>query len=69
MAKSVAADAARHVTAAAIQLHGGIGFTWEADLHWLFKRAHATSAQLLDARSHRIRVARVAAEAEAPAIA
>lgn len=39
LAKTAATDAGREVTGAAIQAHGGIGFTWEADLHWLFKRA------------------------------
>jgi len=33
VAKSAASDAGRDVTAAAIQLHGGIGLTWEADVH------------------------------------
>ena len=37
--------AARRSTASAIQAHGGIGFTWEADVHWMYKRAQ------LDARS------------------
>jgi len=39
MAKATASDAGRTVTASAIQAHGGIGFTWEADVHWLYKRA------------------------------
>ena len=38
-AKAYAGDAARLVTAEAIQMHGGIGFTWELDLHFYFKRA------------------------------
>jgi alkylation response protein AidB-like acyl-CoA dehydrogenase len=38
-AKAYAGDAARLVTAEAIQMHGGIGFTWELDLHFFFKRA------------------------------
>ena len=46
MAKAAASDAGREVTAAAIQLHGGIGFTWEADVHWLFKRAQLDAALL-----------------------
>ena len=41
MAKLVAADVAFEVTAAAIQLHGGIGFTWEHDAHRYLKRATA----------------------------
>jgi alkylation response protein AidB-like acyl-CoA dehydrogenase len=42
MAKLVAADAAATVTAESIQLHGGIGFTWEHDAHRFFKRATVT---------------------------
>jgi alkylation response protein AidB-like acyl-CoA dehydrogenase len=38
-AKAYAGDAARHVCGEAIQMHGGIGFTWELDLHFYFKRA------------------------------
>ena len=42
LAKLVAADAAYGVTAESIQLHGGIGFTWEHDAHRYFKRATVT---------------------------
>ena len=56
MAKASASEAGRAVTAAAIQLHGGIGFTWEADVHWLFKRAQLDSAQLGGASVHRARI-------------
>jgi alkylation response protein AidB-like acyl-CoA dehydrogenase len=38
-AKAYAGDAARLVCGEAIQMHGGIGFTWELDLHFFFKRA------------------------------
>ena len=38
-----------------IQVHGGIGFTWEADAHWLFKRAQMDSALLGGAGTHRAR--------------
>jgi alkylation response protein AidB-like acyl-CoA dehydrogenase len=38
-AKAYAGDAARLVCGSAIQLHGGIGFTWELDLHFFLKRA------------------------------
>lgn len=62
LAKAAAADAGRHVTAAAIQLHGGIGFTWEADVHWLYKRAQLDAALLAPAAWHRARIARLAAE-------
>src|SRR3954451_2808738 len=60
MAKATASDAGRSVTADAIQLHGGIGFTWEADLHWLFKRAQLDSRFLGGAGTHRARIARLA---------
>jgi alkylation response protein AidB-like acyl-CoA dehydrogenase len=46
LAKYVSSEAAVEVTGSAIQAHGGIGFTWEADVHWWYKRAHL-SAQLL----------------------
>lgn len=41
LAKLVACDAAFDITAAGIQLHGGIGFTWEHSAHRYFKRATA----------------------------
>ena len=37
--QKVARAAARLVCAEAVQMHGGIGFTWELDLHFYFKRA------------------------------
>jgi alkylation response protein AidB-like acyl-CoA dehydrogenase len=42
VAKLVAADAAYRITAESIQLHGGIGFTWEHPAHRYFKRATVT---------------------------
>src|SRR5437763_14207750 len=57
MAKAWSSDAGRAVTGAAIQLHGGIGFTWEADVHWLYKRAQPDSALRGAARAPRARVA------------
>ncbi|HYZ28710.1 MAG TPA: acyl-CoA dehydrogenase family protein, partial [Thermoleophilaceae bacterium] len=39
MAKAYASDAGWDVSANALQVHGGIGFTWEHDLHWFLKRA------------------------------
>jgi alkylation response protein AidB-like acyl-CoA dehydrogenase len=56
MAKAAASDAGRSVTAAAIQLHGGIGFTWEADVHWLYKRAQVDAAYLGGGGAQRARV-------------
>lgn len=61
MAKAAASDAGRSVTAAAIQLHGGIGFTWEAELHWLFKRAQLDAVHLGGAGHHRTRITQLAA--------
>jgi alkylation response protein AidB-like acyl-CoA dehydrogenase len=60
MAKAWSSDAGRSTTAAAIQLHGGIGFTWEADVHWLFKRAQLDAALLGGGATHRARVAALA---------
>jgi alkylation response protein AidB-like acyl-CoA dehydrogenase len=57
MAKAYASDAGWRVTASALQVLGGIGFTWEHDLHFFLKRAR-TDAQLYgSARDHRDRVA------------
>ena len=39
MAKAYASDAGTRVTGASLQVHGGIGFTWEHDLHLWLKRA------------------------------
>ena len=65
-----ASGAGREVTASAIQAHGGIGFTWEADVHWLYKRAQLDSVLLGGAGEHRARLARIAAERlRAPATA
>jgi alkylation response protein AidB-like acyl-CoA dehydrogenase len=61
MAKSYASDAGFRVSASAIQVHGGIGFTWEHDLHFFFKRAKANAHAFGDARWHRERVARLSA--------
>jgi alkylation response protein AidB-like acyl-CoA dehydrogenase len=60
MAKAYASDAGWRVTASALQVHGGIGFTWEHDLHFFLKRARANAAAFGDARWHRERVAALA---------
>jgi alkylation response protein AidB-like acyl-CoA dehydrogenase len=39
IAKAAMGEAAVAITADAIQLHGAVGFTWDADLHLLYKRA------------------------------
>jgi alkylation response protein AidB-like acyl-CoA dehydrogenase len=53
IAKSYVGDASRKVCGEAIQVHGGIGFTWEYDLHMYFKRAKALEAQYGDVEYHR----------------
>ncbi len=62
MAKAAASDAGREVTAGAIQMHGGIGFTWEADVHWLYKRAQIDAVMLGGAGRHRAQLARILAD-------
>ncbi len=62
LAAAAAADGGRETTAGAIQAHGGIGFTWEADVHWLYKRAQLDAALLGGSRRHRAALARIAAE-------
>ncbi len=60
MAKARAGDAAWSVTKASIQVHGGIGFTWEHDLHFLLKRARTDGQLFGTAGTHRERVASLA---------
>jgi alkylation response protein AidB-like acyl-CoA dehydrogenase len=60
MAKSYAGDAGWRVAASALQVHGGIGFTWEHDLHFFLKRATANAHAFGDGRWHRERVAELA---------
>jgi alkylation response protein AidB-like acyl-CoA dehydrogenase len=57
MAKAYASDAGWRVPDASIQVHGGIGFTWEHDLHFFLKRGRANAAMYGDAKWHRERVA------------
>ncbi|MBI4561160.1 MAG: acyl-CoA dehydrogenase family protein [Candidatus Rokubacteria bacterium] len=59
MAKAYVSDAYRKVAAAGIQLHGGIGFTWEHDMHLYFKRAKGSEFTFGDATYHRERVAQL----------
>jgi alkylation response protein AidB-like acyl-CoA dehydrogenase len=59
MAKAAASDMARKVAGTGIQLHGGIGMTWEHDLQLYFKRAKASEVAFGDATWHRERVARL----------
>jgi alkylation response protein AidB-like acyl-CoA dehydrogenase len=67
MAKAYASDAGWRVPDASIQVHGGIGFTWEHDLHFFLKRGKANAAMLGDAKWHRERIAEaVLSETAAP---
>jgi alkylation response protein AidB-like acyl-CoA dehydrogenase len=59
-AKAYASDAGWNVSASALQVHGGIGFTWEHDLHWFLKRAKTDGVLYGSARDHRERVAELA---------
>jgi alkylation response protein AidB-like acyl-CoA dehydrogenase len=59
MAKAYASDAGWRVTASALQVHGGIGFTWEHDLHFFLKRAKTDAHLFGSASEHRERVAQL----------
>jgi len=58
LAKCTASEAFFRAAAESIQIHGGVGFTWEYDLHLYFKRARAGESLLGDPAWHRERVAR-----------
>lgn len=57
LARSVCSDAYLSVAGANIQVHGGIGFTWEHDAHLYFKRAKSTSLLLGSVDAYRDRLA------------
>jgi alkylation response protein AidB-like acyl-CoA dehydrogenase len=57
MAKAWCSDASRRVMAAGLQVHGGIGFTWDHDLHLLLKRAQLDATSFGTATWHRERIA------------
>jgi alkylation response protein AidB-like acyl-CoA dehydrogenase len=57
IAKSYAGDAGRRVPRAALQVHGGVGFTWEHDLHFFLKRGEANAHAYGDGAAQRERVA------------
>jgi alkylation response protein AidB-like acyl-CoA dehydrogenase len=67
MAKAYASDAGWNVTASSLQVHGGIGFTWEHDLHFFLKRAKVDGMLLGSAGEHRERVAELTGLAREPA--
>jgi len=57
MAKAWCSDASRRVMASGLQVHGGIGFTWEHDMHLYLKRAQLDQVSYGDAAFHRDRIA------------
>lgn len=62
VAKAYVSDAAPWVTGQCIQLHGGIGFTWEHEAHLYFKRATMNAALLGDVAFHRERALTLTAQ-------
>ena len=59
IAKAKAADAADAAVSAMIQYHGGIGYTWEHDTHFYFKRSKRLEGAYGDAAQHRERIAQL----------
>jgi alkylation response protein AidB-like acyl-CoA dehydrogenase len=66
IAKAYASNTINDVAGEALQLHGGIGFTWEHDLHLYLRRARANSLLYGDSRYHREVLCSAAAEATSP---
>jgi len=58
LAKAYCSDTFFHCAAESLQIHGGVGFTWEYDVHLYFKRAKSSETFLGDPAYHRERVAR-----------
>jgi alkylation response protein AidB-like acyl-CoA dehydrogenase len=54
-----ASDAARTVGNRGIQVHGGMGFTWENDVHLYYRRAKSSETAFGDSTFHRERIARL----------
>lgn len=61
LAKAAASNSGIETGNSAIQSHGGIGFTWEADVHWLYKRAQMDAAYVGGAKTHRAKLTELAA--------
>lgn len=64
VAKAYASDGYREVGNRAIQVHGGMGFTWENDAHLFYRRAKASEIAFGDATFHRERVAKLVVDAK-----
>src|SRR5215472_8672571 len=65
IAKLYTSEASRTVGNRGIQVHGGMGFTWENDLHLYYRRAKASETAFGDATVHRERLARMVIDLEA----
>ncbi len=65
IAKMYASDASRTVGNRGIQIHGGMGFTWENDLHLYYRRAKSSETAFGDAMFHRERIAQLVIDAGA----
>jgi alkylation response protein AidB-like acyl-CoA dehydrogenase len=59
MAKAWCSDSYKHITFEGVQIHGGIGFTWDHDMHLYFKRAKSSEVTFGDAVYHREKVAQL----------
>ena len=59
VAKAYASDAYREAGNLGIQVHGGIGFTWDEPMHFYYKRAKSSELMFGDATYHRERIARL----------
>lgn len=59
VAKTYASDACRETGNRAVQVQGGMGFTWENDTHLFYRRAKASEIAFGDATYHRERIARL----------
>jgi len=68
IAKLYASDASRTVGNRGIQVHGGMGFTWENDLHLYYRRAKASESMFGDATFHRERLARLTIDVETASV-
>jgi alkylation response protein AidB-like acyl-CoA dehydrogenase len=64
IAKMYASDAARSVGNRGIQVHGGMGFTWENDVHLYYRRAKSSETAFGDSTFHRERIARLVIDAD-----
>jgi alkylation response protein AidB-like acyl-CoA dehydrogenase len=67
IAKAYCSDAYREVANRGVQVHGGIGFTWEHDLQLYYKRSKASEVLFGDATFHRERIARLVVDRPPPA--